>query len=64
MDTYELLKLLVCPACRTSLTLVETGKARGFACSHCNTVYPVRNDIPILLIEEAIPAPKWYEVNK
>lgn len=63
METQDLLKLLVCPACRHKLAVVETAGARGFACEHCQTVYPIRNDIPILLIEEAIPAKDWPKIQ-
>ncbi len=59
MNTEELLKLLVCPKCRQALKFVETGQRRGFACDHCLVVYPIENDIPVMLVEEAIPQAKW-----
>ncbi len=59
MNTEELLKLLACPACKNSLDLAECGQERGFACRHCQVVYPIRDDIPLLLVEEAIPAKDW-----
>ena len=52
----ELLKILACPACKTEvkLTLDET----GLKCDACNRVYPIQDDIPVMLIDEAtIDAP-------
>ncbi len=47
----ELLDILVCPLCKTPVTI--TNDEQGLKCSTCKRVYPVRNDIPIMLIEEA-----------
>lgn len=47
----DLLAILVCPACRASLTLGED----TLACTGCGLVYPVREGIPILLVDEASP---------
>ena len=46
-----LLEILVCPACKTRLTVVRDGA--GLKCSACRRVYPVKDDIPIMLIDEA-----------
>lgn len=54
MDIDErLLKILACPACRAGLRREEP----VLACTGCGLRYPVRDGIPILLIEEALPAP-------
>lgn len=45
----ELLEILACPSCKGSLR--ETGDA--LICSACRLKYPVRNGIPVLLLEEA-----------
>ncbi|MFH2204721.1 MAG: Trm112 family protein [Elusimicrobiota bacterium] len=45
----ELLKLLACPACKKPLKSV----AQGLDCPACRKRYPVRDGIPVLLIEEA-----------
>ena len=55
----DLLPLLVCPACRTALHPVDDES--GLACAACAVVYPVDNDIPVLLIEEAVPESEWAE---
>ena len=47
----RLLDLLVCPACRAPVRALD-GDA-GLACSGCGRVYPVRDGIPVMLVEEA-----------
>jgi uncharacterized protein YbaR (Trm112 family) len=47
----ELLKILVCPLCKAPVSLVEGGQ--GLKCSQCRRVYPIRDDIPVMLISEA-----------
>lgn len=46
----ELLEILVCPACRSGL-LPPT--EAGLECRACHRVYPVRDGIPVMLVEEA-----------
>ncbi len=52
----ELLSVLACPKCKECLTLAEDEK--GLICEPCHLVYPVRNGVPILMIEEAFPQTK------
>ena len=47
----ELLKILVCPLCKASLDLKPDNS--GLKCVQCKRVYPVRDDIPVMLISEA-----------
>lgn len=49
----ELLKILVCPVpdCRAPVNLTEDGQ--GLKCSKCRRVYPIRDDIPVMLISDA-----------
>jgi uncharacterized protein YbaR (Trm112 family) len=47
----KLLDILVCPACRESVAPLA-GDA-GIACRGCGRTYPVRDGIPVMLIEEA-----------
>jgi uncharacterized protein len=50
--TKELLDILVCPNCKGDLDYDEPGQK--LACKgECRYVYPVRDDIPIMLIDEA-----------
>lgn len=44
---------LVCPACRAPLAYRAEREPPDFRCAACKRVYPVRDGIPILLIEEA-----------
>ena len=49
----ELLEILACPACKTPVTLVKDGTA--LKCASCHRVYPIKDDIPVMLIDEALP---------
>ncbi len=55
----ELLDILACPKCKGDLEL--TAAQDGLICSSCDVVYPIREDIPIMLIEEAIPLSTWQQ---
>jgi uncharacterized protein len=48
----ELLDILCCPKCKGDIRLNETGD--GLICDHCKLMYPIKDDIPIMLIDEAI----------
>ena len=50
--SQELLEILVCPACKAKVDLKEDGS--GLKCVECHRVYPVRDDIPVMLIDEAV----------
>ena len=47
----ELLEILACPDCKTPVVPVQDG--RGLKCGQCRRVYPIRDDIPVMLIDEA-----------
>ena len=49
----QLLEILVCPKCRGDLEYRE--KDAVLVCSKCRLKYPVRDGIPIMLIDEALP---------
>lgn len=49
----ELLEILVCPKCKTKVESTTDGNALRCTNSECRLVYPVRDDIPVMLIEEA-----------
>jgi uncharacterized protein len=55
MIPQELLEILVCPACKKPLVLKVNPEA--LKCKACNRVYPVRDNIPVLLIDEALTDP-------
>jgi len=45
------LDILVCPVCKTRVELLGDGS--GLKCVSCRRVYPVRDEIPVMLPEEA-----------
>jgi len=47
----RLLKILACPACKGEVRLVEEWER--IVCDVCGKRYPVRDGIPVMLIEEA-----------
>ena len=46
-----LLEILVCPECKTPVELVKGGT--GLRCQTCRRVYPIEDDIPVMLVDEA-----------
>ena len=53
----ELLELLACPACGGQARVEPTADGNGLECVACHRVYPIRDGIPVMLIEEAaLPA--------
>lgn len=52
----ELLAILACPKCKGEIRLTETGN--GLLCPRCQLIYPIKDDIPIMLIDEAISVAK------
>jgi len=51
MISKELLDILVCPKCKGEIHLTETND--GLICECCRLLYEIRDDIPIMIIEEA-----------
>lgn len=47
----QLLEILVCPKCKGDIHFNE--RQDGLVCDVCRLVYEIREDIPIMLIEEA-----------
>lgn len=45
------LDMLVCPVCKTSLKVLPDES--GLKCQTCRRVYPIRDDIPVMLPEDA-----------
>ncbi len=53
----ELLEILCCPKCKGDIVLNESED--GLICDACKLMYPIKDDIPIMLIDEAVKiAPK------
>ncbi len=51
MINKELLDILACPKCKGELKL--TVKEDGLVCDKCKLLYEIRDDIPVMLIDEA-----------
>ena len=49
----ELLDILVCPKCKGELALTPNQDALN--CQACKLSYPIKDDIPVMLIDEATP---------
>ena len=49
--SQDLLDILVCPNCKASLELKPDNS--GLKCIECHRVYPIRDEIPVMLIDEA-----------
>jgi hypothetical protein len=53
----ELLEILACPKCKGDIKLTEKSmnhKEDGLICENCRLLYPIRDGIPVMLIDEAI----------
>lgn len=49
----DLLEILACPACKSALSVDEQSVELACTSSTCGLAYPVRDDIPVLLVDEA-----------
>jgi len=62
MVSKDLLELLRCPNCvREKTGLLEFYRESWLICQDCGRKYPIREDIPVMLIEEG---DKWAKVSK
>lgn len=53
----ELINILACPACKGPITVNPAED--GLTCPKCEVVYPVKDEIPIMLVDQAIPTKDW-----
>ena len=49
----RLLEILVCPACRGTVEYKE--RRHLVVCTSCGLRFPVRDGIPVMLVDEATP---------
>ena len=49
----DLLEILACPKCKGEVRLNESQD--GLICENCKLMYEIRDDIPVMLIDEAKP---------
>lgn len=52
----HLLEILACPECKTEVKL--TADEQGLKCVRCSRVYPIQDEIPVMIIEEATVDPE------
>jgi uncharacterized protein len=50
----ELLEVLACPACKSDVIYDETKRQIICVNSQCNKRYPVKDGIPIMMVEESV----------
>ena len=50
----RLLEILVCPDCRGEVEYKDRRKV--IVCTDCGLQYPVRDGIPVMLVDEATPS--------
>ncbi len=53
----QLLHIIACPKCQGRLDFFDHD--HGLVCQTCEVIYPVVEEIPVLLIEEAISVEDW-----
>jgi uncharacterized protein len=51
MLSPDLLEILVCPACHGKLDYSEPKQT--LTCTACRRIYPIRDGLPVLLIDQA-----------
>ncbi|MCR4665968.1 MAG: hypothetical protein K5657_01600 [Desulfovibrio sp.] len=62
MNIKDILRILACPKCHGNLSLTEAGgDKKGLLCESCQIVYPIEDDIPVLLINRALSLQEWNE---
>lgn len=47
----ELLEILACPKCKGDIRLNDS--QTGLICDNCKLLYPIKDNIPVMLIDEA-----------
>ena len=54
----ELLNILACPECKADIELtkykIDNKEKNGLRCIKCKRIYPIKEGIPVMLVEEAI----------
>lgn len=53
MLNQDLLDILACPKCKESVVLND--KKDGLICGKCHLLYEIRDDIPVMLVDKAMP---------
>lgn len=59
----ELIEILVCPKCMGALRETGDNARPGLLCEACGLVYPIQDDIPVMLVDHAIPVDEWQKTE-
>jgi uncharacterized protein len=51
----SLLAILACPRCKGDVKL--TADEKGLKCISCHRVYPIKDSIPVMIVDEAVVEP-------
>ena len=55
----QLLGVLACPCPHhAALEQIDGGSGAGLRCRRCQSVFPVRDGVPVLLLDQAVPGPR------
>jgi len=60
--SQDLLEILACPACKAKVEMKPDGS--GLKCVECHRLYPIRDEIPVMLIDEATIEVEVKDGNK
>jgi len=62
MVSKDLLEILRCPVCvQNKAGMLKVYRDSWLICSDCNRKYPIRHDIPVMLIDEG---DRWIQVEE
>lgn len=56
MISPELLNILRCPQCRSTVEAIDGETKLKCTNAECSLVYPIIDDIPVMIVEEAVKA--------
>lgn len=57
MVAKDLLEILVCPACGDDTPVTPDEADQTLVCGRCGRRYPVRDGVPVMLVDEAVQPP-------
>ncbi len=64
MVSQELLDILACPACDDRPAVRLSEDEQYLVCGQCGRMYPIKDDIPVMLVDEAVMPEAGSAVDK
>jgi len=58
-----LLEVLACPCEHHASVRVEGDPATALVCTRCESSFPVRDGIPVMLLDDATPGPRGIGIG-